>query len=205
MIVLLTLVSLFVMSVHTLYAAATQKKILAYGDSLTAGYGLPYDQSFAAQLERRLRAEGYAVTVVNAGVSGETSSGGLARINWTLQEKPDCVILELGANDMMRGIDPALTRKNLDKMLAILQKRKIPVLLAGMKATSGLGKKYGAEFDAIYPALAQKYHVLYYPFFLKGVWDKTALRLPGNIHPNVRGVGVIVDNILPAVKELLKQ
>ncbi len=193
------------MSVHTLYAAATKKKILAYGDSLTAGYGLPYDQSFAAQLEKKLQAEGYAVTVINAGVSGETTSGGLSRINWTLQEKPDFVILEMGANDMLRGIDPALTRKNLDKMLAILQKRKIPVLLAGMKATTGLGKKYTAEFDAIYPALAKKYHTVYYPFFLKGVWDKADLRLPGNIHPNVQGVVVIVDNILPKVKDLLKQ
>ncbi len=191
--------------VHAVYASAPQKKILCYGDSLTAGYGLPYDQSFPSQLEKKLRAMGYDITVINAGVSGETTTGGLARLDWTLRQKPDFVILELGANDMLRDIPPTLTRENLDKMLAILQEKKIPVLLAGMKATTGLGKKYDTAFDAIYPALAKKYHTVYYPFFLQGVWDKTSLRLPGNIHPNAKGVGVIVDGILPDVKKLLTQ
>ncbi|MBU6475871.1 MAG: arylesterase, partial [Alphaproteobacteria bacterium] len=178
LIFLMTLVSLFVMSAHTPYAAAPEKKILAFGDSLTAGYGLPYDQSFPAQLEQTLRAQGYAVSVINAGVSGDTSTGGLARLGWTLRQRPDFVILELGANDMLRGADPALVRHNLDTMLKILHDRKIPVLLAGMQATTNLGQKYAADFDAIYPALARKYRVLYYPFFLKGVWDKPALRQP---------------------------
>ncbi len=191
--------------VHAVYASAPQKKILCYGDSLTAGYGLPYDQSFPSQLEKKLRAMGYDITVINAGVSGETTTGGLARLDWTLRQKPDFVILELGANDMLRDIPPTLTRENLDKMLAILQEKKIPVLLAGMKATTGLGKKYDIAFDAIYPALAKKYHTVYYPFFLQGLWDQTSLRLPGNIHPNSKGVGVIVDGILPDVKKLLTQ
>lgn len=195
----------FCLTVNSLDASAAEKKILVFGDSLTAGRGIPYDQAFPAQLEKKLRAEGYAVTVINAGVSGDTTSGGLTRLDWTLQQKPDFVILELGANDMLRAVDPALTRENLDKMLEILQQKKIPVLLAGMKATPNLGEKYVTAFDDIYPALAKKYHVVYYPFFLDGVALHPDLIQDDGMHPNVAGVAVIVDDILPSVRELLTE
>src|ERR1700744_3760813 len=128
LLILLTIMAFFCGAVNSLYAAAVEKKVLVFGDSLTAGLGVPYDKAFPAQLEKKLRAEGYAVTVINAGVSGDTTSGGLSRLDWTLQQKPDYVILELGANDMLRAVDPALTRANLEKMLAALQQKKIPVL-----------------------------------------------------------------------------
>lgn len=200
----------FCLTVNSLYAAGQEKqlgekKLLVFGDSLTAGFGVPYDKAFPAQLEKRLRAEGYAITVINAGVSGDTTSGGLTRLDWTLAQKPDFVIIELGANDMLRAIDPALTRDNLQKMLDILQQKKIPVLLAGMKATPNLGQKYVTAFDDIYPTLAKKYPVVYYPFFLDGVALHRDLIQDDGLHPNAAGVAVIVNNILPSVEKLLKQ
>jgi acyl-CoA thioesterase-1 len=203
--ILLTIMAFFCLTVNSLYAAAAEKKLLVFGDSLTAGLGVPYDKAFPAQLEKKLRAEGYAVTVINAGVSGETTSGGLARLDWTLEQKPDFVILELGANDMLHAIDPALTRGNLQKMLAVLQQKKIPVLLAGMKATPNLGQKYVTAFDDIYPSLAKKYHAAYYPFFLEGVALHPGLIQDDGMHPNAAGVAVIVDKMLPSVKILLKK
>ncbi len=197
--------ALFVLSVNSLCAAAGEKKLLVFGDSLTAGYGILYDQAFPAQLESKLRAGGYSVKVINAGVSGETTSGGLARLEWTLEQKPDFVILELGANDMLRAIDPAITRANLQKMLDILQQKKIPVLFAGMKATPNLGKKFVTAFDGIYPALAKKYPVIFYPFFLEGAALHPNLTQDDGLHPTPEGVTVIVSNILPDVKKLLKQ
>jgi acyl-CoA thioesterase-1 len=195
----------FCLSVNSLYAAAAKKKILVFGDSLTAGLGVSYDKAFPAQLEQKLRADGYAVKVINAGVSGDTTSGGLARLDWTLQQNPDYVILELGANDMLRAVGPALTKSNLDKMLGTLQQKKIPVLLAGMKATTNLGDKYVTTFDDIYPALAKKYPVIYYPFFLDGVALHRDLLQDDGMHPNTNGVAVIVSKILPSVKTLLKK
>jgi len=195
----------FCLSVNSLYAAATEKKILVFGDSLTAGLGVSYDKAFPAQLEQKLRADGYAVKVINAGVSGDTTSGGLARLDWTLQQNPDYVILELGANDMLRAVDPALTKSNLDKMLSTLQQKKIPVLLAGMKATTNLGQKYVTAFDEIYPAVAKKYPVIFYPFFLDSVALHPDLLQDDGMHPNPAGVAVIVDKITPSVEKLLKQ
>jgi acyl-CoA thioesterase-1 len=204
-IILLTIMAFFCLTVNSLYAAASEKKVLVFGDSLTAGFGVPYDKAFPAQLEKKLRGDGYAVTVINAGISGDTTSGGLSRLDWTLQQKPDFVILELGANDMLRATDPALTRANLQKMLEILQQKKIPALLAGMKATTNLGQKYVTAFDGIYPDLAKKYHVVYYPFFLEGVALHRELIQDDGMHPNPAGVAVIVDKILPDVEKLLKQ
>lgn len=203
---LLTIMAFFCLSVNSLYAAATEKKIMAFGDSLTAGLGVPYDKAFPAQLEQKLRSDGYAVKVINAGVSGDTTSGGLARLDWTLQvNQPDYVILELGANDMLRAVDPALTKASLDKMLSTLQQKKIPVLLAGMKATTNLGPSYVTTFDNIYPALAKKYHVAYYPFFLDGVALHHELLQDDGMHPSPAGVATIVDKITPSVEKLLKQ
>lgn len=197
--------ALFAASVNSLHAQANEKRIIAFGDSLTAGLGIPYNQAFPAQLENKLRAKGYAVHVINAGVSGETTAGGLARLEWTLSQKPDYVILELGANDMLRGIDPALTRQNLQKMLDILQQHKIPVLLAGMKAFANLGSTFTAAYEEMFTALARQYHVVYYPFFLDGVALHSDLLQEDGLHPNPAGVGVIVTHILPSVEKLLKQ
>lgn len=178
-------------------------KILALGDSLTAGHGLVQADSFPAQLQKALQAKGYHVRVINAGVSGDTTSDGLARLDWVLAAKPDAVIVELGANDALRGIDPAVTRANLDKILHTLHQRGLPVLLAGMLAPPNLGKAYADQFDPIYPALAVKYDTVLYPFFLDGVATRPALNQPDGMHPNARGVKVVVQHILPAVEKLL--
>ena len=189
-------------------AAATPHAplVLAFGDSLTAGYQLPLADGFTAQLERALRGKGIAATVHNAGVSGDTSTGGRARLAWVLgglHAQPDLVILELGANDMLRGVDPAAVRVNLDAMLADLRARHIPVLLAGMRAAPNLGAPYVRRFDAIYPELASKYRVPLYPFFLDGVTLHPDLQLPDRLHPTARGVAVMVRGILPAVVRAL--
>lgn len=182
---------------------AAEKTILAFGDSLTAGLGLPKEEAFPAQLEKKLRAEGYNIRVINAGVSGETTAGGLRRLDWSLEENPDFVILALGANDMLRGLDPNEAKKNLDAMLKILQERKIPVLLAGMKSFMNLGPLYGGKFNGIYEDLADKYDTFYYPFFLEDVALEPELNQDDGIHPNAAGVDVIVENIYPYVEELV--
>jgi acyl-CoA thioesterase-1 len=204
-IVLLTIMILFAASVNSLHAEAGQKRIIAFGDSLTAGLGVSYNQAFPAQLQDKLRSKGYDVQVINAGVSGETSAGGLARLEWTLYQKPDYVILELGANDMLRAIDPAVTKQNLQKMLDILQEKKIPVLLTGMKAFANLGPQFTAAYEEMFASLAKQYHVVYYPFFLDGVALHPGLLQDDGLHPNPAGVGVIVTHILPSVEKLLKQ
>ncbi|PWC34399.1 arylesterase [Azospirillum sp. TSO35-2] len=183
--------------------AAAPVKLLALGDSLTAGYGLPEPQGFTSQLQKALTAKGYAVTVVNAGVSGDTTAGGRARLDWALADKPDAAIVELGANDMLRGLDPGQARANLDAILKSLQERKVPTLLAGMLASPSLGKPYTDAFNAIYPDLAGRYGVPLYPFFLDGVALDRALIQPDGLHPNAQGVAVIVERILPAVTKLL--
>jgi acyl-CoA thioesterase I len=188
-------------------SAETEKplKIIAFGDSLTAGLGLPSENTLPALLEKLLRAEGYQVTIVNAGVSGETASGGLARLGWTIADGADGVILELGANDMLRGINPELTQSALDAILSALKARKIMVLIAGMRATPSLGPEYKARFDAIYPALAKKYDAPLYPFFLDGVAGVLALNQSDGLHPNSAGVARIAKGILPTVRVLLVQ
>ena len=184
-------------------AASEEVRIVVLGDSLTAGYGLAAAAAFPARLERALRRQGLAVKVVNAGVSGDTSAGGLARLEWTLAEKPDAMIVELGANDGLRGLDPAATAANLDAILARLGAAGVPVLLAGMKAPPNLGVAYARAFNALYPALARKHGVALYPFFLEGVATEPALNQADAIHPNARGVDVIVRRILSHVKALV--
>lgn len=186
---------------------ARETLIVAFGDSLSAGYGLKAQEAFPAQLQAALRKKGRAVRVHNAGVSGDTSAAGRARMGWVLaglKAKPDLVILELGANDMLRGQKPAQARANLDAMLVELKRRNIRVLLAGMKASYNLDRTYRAEFDAIYPALAKKHGVALYPFFMNGVAGNRGLLLADQMHPNAKGVAVIVRNIVPAVEAALR-
>ncbi|OQW52613.1 arylesterase [Candidatus Raskinella chloraquaticus] len=178
-------------------------RLVAVGDSLTAGYGLPAKDSFPAQLEALLRQRGLDVQLINAGVSGDTTSGGLARFDWSVPEGTDGVILELGANDALRGLDPVAAEKALDVMLSRLQERRIPVLLAGMYAPRNLGPEYVTAFDAIYPRLAEKYGTVFYPFFLEGMMGVPALDLGDGLHPNAEGVNVIARGILPKVEELI--
>lgn len=189
-------------------AEAAPLRLLALGDSLTAGYGLPQTDGFVAQLERALAADGLDVEVVNGGVSGDTTAGGLARLSWLLGadpgSQPDAAIVELGANDALRGLDPEAAFANLDAILNRLEQRGIPVLLAGMRAPPNMGRDYAAEFNAIYPRLAAKHDVPLYRFFLDGVAAEHALNQPDRIHPNADGVAVIVERILPAVKDLLQ-
>ncbi|MEM7569664.1 MAG: arylesterase [Pseudomonadota bacterium] len=177
--------------------------IVAFGDSLTAGYGLGPGEAFPNQLEDMLREKGYSAAVVkNAGVSGDTSSGGRSRLLWNLsalKRTPDLLILELGANDALRGILPERTRANVDAMLKTLQEKNIPVLLTGMLAPPNLGDEYGAEFNSLYPDLAKAYEVPLYPFFLDGVAADPALNQEDGIHPTKEGVALIVENILPSV------
>lgn len=183
--------------------ATESKTILALGDSLTAGYGLEQNKAFPVQLEAALRAVGANVTIVNAGVSGDTSAGGRSRLEWLLTSPVDGVIVELGANDGLRGLNPAETRTNLDWILATLTKRNIPVLLSGMLAPPNLGADYGAEFNSIYPDLAQKYGVTLDTFFLEGVAANPDLNQRDGIHPNADGVAVIVERLVPHVQKLL--
>ncbi len=178
-------------------------RILAFGDSLMAGYQLPDAAAFPSVLQRVLRAQGKDVVVVNGGVSGDTASGGLARLDWTLGDGADAVILELGANDMLRGVDPAVTAKALGEILAQLKARHVKVLLAGMRAAPSLGADYVRRFEAIYPALAKQYDVPLYPFFLDGMVEDASQKLPDGLHPNARGVETVVSRILPSVDALL--
>lgn len=183
--------------------AAQSLRIVALGDSLTAGYGLGDRDSFPVKLEAALKAKGHDVEVINAGVSGDTSTGGLARLDWSVPDKTDAVILELGANDALRAVDPAITRKALDDALGKLKSRKIEVLLAGMQAPPNFGGDYAARFNPIYPDLAKKYDVVFYPFFLDGIATVTKLNQRDGIHPTAEGIDFIVARILPKVEELI--
>jgi len=189
----------------SLDAVAAPQSLLVVGDSLTAGYGLPQGHAFPSVLEERLSKMGMEVRVRNGGVSGDTTAGGRARLDWILQPRPDAVILELGANDALRGQPPKSTYQNLKAMIATLQKENIPVLLAGMKAPRNYGEEYAAKFDAIYPKLAEETGVQLYPFFMAGVITRPELLQADGLHPTKEGVSVIVDHILPHVKALLKQ
>jgi acyl-CoA thioesterase I len=184
-------------------AAEQPVRIVVLGDSLTAGYGLPADAAFPVRLEQALKAKGLAVEVANAGVSGDTASGGLARLDWSVPEGTDAVILELGANDMLRGIDPKVTRAALEEIVRRLVARRIAVLIAGMQAAPNLGPDYGRDFEAIYADLAAKNGLLLYPFFLDGVVADAKLNQRDGSHPTAAGVDVIVTRILPKVEALV--
>jgi acyl-CoA thioesterase-1 len=184
-------------------AAAEPTRILALGDSLTAGHGLERRDSFPVQLQRALKSEGIDAVVSNAGVSGDTSAGGRARLAWVLAEKPDVAIIELGANDGLRGLDLQATFANLDAILARLREAGVAVLLTGMQAPPNLGREYGQAFAELYPRLAAKHGVVLYPFFLDGVAAVPALNQDDAIHPNAMGVAVIVKRIVPYVKRVM--
>lgn len=185
-------------------ALARTKRLLALGDSLVAGYGLPPGQGFVPRLEAALAAAGRDVRVLDAGVSGDTSAGGLARLDWALAERPDAVLVELGANDGLRGMPPADLRRNLTAILDRLAARRLPTLLAGMYAPPNLGAAYGREFAAVFADLAAaRPDVVFVPFFLDGVAADAALNQPDGIHPNAAGVAIIVRRLLPAVLTLL--
>jgi acyl-CoA thioesterase-1 len=187
-------------------AGAKELHILAFGDSLTAGYGLPSGQGFAPQLEDTLRRNGVAAKVINAGVSGNTAGQGRARLAWTLdglKQKPNLAILALGANDMLRGVPPSRTRQDLDAMMAEFRKRDIPVLIAGMYAAPNLGPRYGGEYNRIFPDLAREYGASLYPFFLAGVAGDRRLALPDGVHPNFQGIKRMVSGITPHVLRAL--
>ncbi len=184
-------------------AAAEPTRILALGDSLTAGYGLERTDSFPVQLQRALNRQGIDAVVSNAGVSGDTSAGGRARLAWVLAEKPALAIIELGANDGLRGLDPETTSANLDAILGQLREAGVAVLLTGMQAPPNLGRDYGRAFADLYPRLAAKHGVVLYPFFLDGVAADPALNQDDAIHPNAMGVAVIVKRIVPYVKRVM--
>ena len=188
-------------------APPREKLVLAFGDSLTAGYQLKPGESFPAQLESALRKEGRKVRVHNAGVSGDTTAQGKARLPWvlaSLKQKPDLAIVALGANDMLRGQPPAVARSNLDAILTELNKRGIPVIVAGMLAAPNLGPAYAKDYNAIFPSLARKHNAALYPFFTNGVTAQPKYLLSDGMHPNPAGVGVMVKGILPTVRTQLK-
>jgi acyl-CoA thioesterase-1 len=178
-------------------------RILAFGDSLVHGYGLATEDSFPAQLERALRDAGHPVEVLNGGNSGDTTAAGLSRLDWALSDRPDLAIVELGANDGLRGIDPKETYRNLDAILTRFQAEGIPVLLTGMLAPRNLGADYAEAFDAVFPRLAEAHGVAFYPFFLDGVALQPELNQDDGIHPNAAGVARVVERILPSVIRLI--
>ncbi len=184
-------------------AADAPVNMVVLGDSLSAGYNLAAADAFPAKLAKALEAKGIAVTMTNAGVSGDTASGGLGRVDWSVPPGTEAVILELGANDALRGIDPAVTRKALDGILKKLKARKIAVLIAGMYAPRNLGPEYVRDFDGIFPALAKEYDAIIYPFFLDGVASDAKLNQRDGLHPTAPGIDVIVARILPKVEELI--
>ena len=190
---------------HGSLSFAGTVKLVVLGDSLSAGYRLPQGSGFPEQLQSRLNKDGIKVKVINAGVSGDTTAGGLARLSWSVPKGTHAVIVELGANDALRGVNPQQTYKNLDKLIGKLRKRGIKVLLAGMEAPRNLGAPYVKAFGAIYPDLAKKYSVALYPFFLKDVALQKRLLLSDGLHPNEKGVAVMVKNIKPYVERLVRQ
>jgi len=191
-------------SVHGVHQAlARQPVIVAFGDSLTAGLGLPEQESFPSQLEQALRKRGQDVKVINAGVSGDTAAAGLSRLDWAIPDDASAVIIELGANDALQGLDPAATKATLEKIITGVTSRGLPILLAGMEAPRNLGKDYVVQFRAIYADLAKRYDLVFYPFFLDGVVLDDKYMQDDGLHPNAQGVARIVELILPKVEELL--
>src|SRR5262249_11762428 len=187
----------------TAAAAEPPVKIVALGDSLTAGFNLPASAAFPARLERALRDKGHTVEIANAGVSGDTAAGGLARLDWSGPGGTDAVIVELGANDMLRGLDPKVTQRALDEIVRRLTERRIAVLLTGMRAIPNLGIEYVQGFETIYPEIAAKYGAVFYPFFLDGIAGEPKFNQRDGIHPTPAGIDMIVTGILPKVEELL--
>ena len=179
--------------------------IIAMGNSLTEGLGVDLDDAYPAQLKRKLQADGYNVSVINAGVSGETSSGALSRVDWVLTLQPDIVILETGPNDGLRGIDPALTEQNLDDLVKTFQENDVAVVLAGLQIVQNMGEAYTAQFRAIYPRVAEQYGVIRIPFFLEGVGGNPALNQADSIHPTVEGYAVVVETVYPYVVVAINQ
>lgn len=184
-------------------AKADTYKILAFGDSLTAGYGLDQGKSYPDKLQEKLLVLGYDVKVINAGVSGETTTGGLNRLDWTMQHNPDLVVLALGANDALRFIDPDLTYRNLDSMIVKIKDRGAKVLLLGMVAPRNGGAEFTQKFDAIYPRLAKVHDIPLYPFILEGVATKPDLNIHDGVHPNEKGTEIIANNVLPYLVDIL--
>ena len=203
---LLAILAIFLSGINDLRAAeAPTIRILALGTSLTQGYNLPPGTDYCAVLEAQLKARSHKVRIINAGVSGDTTAGGLSRLEWLLEDKVDGVIVELGSNDALRSFDTKETERNLDRILEILGQRGLPVLFAGMKSPRNLGADYVKTYDAIFPALAKKHDVLFFPFFLEGVAADPKLNQRDGIHPNEKGTQVIVRNILPHVESLIAQ
>ena len=200
---LLILFTAAVIMAASLSGAAAQQKLMVYGDSLVAGYGLDAGLGFPEQLQSALTDSGRDIQVLNAGVSGDTTAGGLARLDWALADRPDAVIIVLGGNDLLRGLNPEQTRANLQAMLSRLRTDRIAVLLCGMLAPVNLGPDYRQQFDAIYPELAAEFDIDLYPFFLDGVALDPDLNLPDGLHPNPQGVAIITTRILPYVVRLL--
>jgi acyl-CoA thioesterase-1 len=196
-------VALLMLLMATIPAGASTINILALGDSLTAGFGLGPDDAFPSQLEAALKVRGHDVRIINAGVSGDTAGAARDRLDWVLTDDVSAVILELGANDALRGIDPEQTKAAISAILGKLAARKLPVLLAGMRAPRNLGPDFAARFDAIYPELARTFSVIYYPFFLDGVVADPHLNQADGMHPSGQGVAVIVARILPSVEALI--
>lgn len=185
-------------------AGAKTINIVAFGDSLMAGYQLPIDEAYPVKLGEALQAKGYDIVMSNASVSGDTTSGGLSRLDWSIPEGTDAVILGLGANDALRGLPADITRDNIDKMVARLKERNIGVILMGMLAPPNMGTDYEASFNPIYPNIAEKHQVKRYPFFLDGVAGIAELNIEDGIHPNPTGIALLVEKTLPSVEELLK-
>ena len=183
--------------------SAEPLKILAFGDSLTSGYGLPPGEGFTDQLGQALKDQGILAKVINGGVAGDTSADGLSRLDWSLADDPDLVIIELGGNDALRALDPKTTRANLDAILTKLQQQHRAILLTGMLAPPNLGDDYAARFNPIFPALAKQHDVAFYPFFLDGVAGNPSLVQPDGIHPTAQGVAIIVQRILPALHQAI--
>ena len=203
---LVTLAAAFLVALspmHTIEAEPRTPVIVAFGDSLTAGLGLPQGETFPVQLEASLKARGQTVSVVNAGVSGDTAAAALARLDWALPDDASAVIIELGANDALQGLPPEATKVALEKIIERVQAKGLPILLAGMEAPRNMGKDYVEAFAAIYPELAERYDLVFYPFFLDGAALNVGLMQADGIHPNAKGVARIVEGILPKVEELL--
>jgi len=200
---LLVMLALVPAPLHRIAASPGAPVIVALGDSLTAGLGLPQDQAFPAQLEAALKARGTEAKVVNAGVSGDTATAALQRLDWALPGDAGAVIIELGGNDALQGIPPDGTKAALEKIIERVQARGLPILLAGMEAPPNMGKDYADQFRALYADLAQRYDVIFYPFFLEGAALNDDLMQADGIHPNAKGVAVIVGRMMPKVDELL--